>query len=172
MTTHRYARRLPHAMVAAAALVLVSGCSSSSDEPDGPLDIDLNNEELEDAVADEVSEPELSYAEVTFLGSSMRFQAEDEFGCFMTEDGGSMGSVDFTGFSAAGDRVMVDWAGDSVDSAIVSVDLADGTEWTTPFVEGGVSAEISGDTAEVTAGLVSLTSGDDSEPFSATVVCP
>lgn len=170
MITRTNGSLLPVALASVVAALIVTGCTSGDDEPAGPLDLDTGA--AEDIAQDAVSDPEETYAEITFQGQTTRFAGDGAFACFLTEDGGSMGAVDFSGVSADGDEVNIGWAGDSPDSGIVSLDTTDGTEWTTPLAGGGVTAAISGDTAEVTAELASFTSGAELEPFAATVVCP
>ena len=98
-------------------------------------------------------------AEVQFLGETYAMTADESFGCFLTADGGSQGTVNFDGEDEQGNRLMIDWAGDSPDTAVISFEFADGTEWTTPFDGADVDVTLTPPSAVVATTLVSLTDG-------------
>ncbi len=174
MASKTLMRSLMTAGVTVSLALVIASCSSGDDGAENPAGIDTD--EAEAILEDAMSDPEESYAEVTFQGSTVRYEGEGDFACFLTDDGGSMGSVDFNGVNADGDTVMVDWSGDSPDSAIVSLELADGTQWDTPIgASDAVKAEITEPSAEITAEVSSFNDADvgrEYEQFSATVVCP
>jgi ABC-type glycerol-3-phosphate transport system substrate-binding protein len=149
-----------------AALLALAACgggeSTTTDDAGGDVVQDVGEvadaaqEQLDDAG---VSTDQPGTAVVTFMGETLDFTAVESFGCFIIEDGGSQGAVDFEGTSSDGAEVVIDWAGDSPDSASASLTTADGTEWTTPFIDPVVDVTVTGTSAEVSATLLSLADG-------------
>lgn len=150
-----------------AASLLLSACGDDAAAPDPAADdvgsvADQAADVLEDADVDVQAE---GTATVEFMGETFELTADEQFGCFLTEDGGSDGAVDFTATDDAtveqnGGRALgVDWAGDSPDSAMIVLTTVDGREWTGPTEPGGVDATVAGSTADVRA-TVSAFDGD------------
>lgn len=126
-------------------------------------------EQLEDAGVDTDSQD--AYAEVVFEGETLRIPADDSFGCFLAEDGGSDGALDFTGSDEAGNEISVGWAGDTPEaSSLISLTLADGSEWRT---DAPLDVTISGSTsAEVSATLTSLDGSGSEADIVVRATCP
>jgi len=127
-------------------------------------------EQLEDAGVDADSQE--AYADLTFQGETLRIPADENFGCFLTEDGGSDGAVDFSGTDDAGTELEVSWAGDTPEeSSRISITYADGGEW---LGTAALDVTLDGSTAAQVSGMVFDLGGGTGEEAEATVdiVCP
>lgn len=163
------ARSLAAVALGGAALML-SACSAGDEGSDSPAGFDTD--EVEAQIEDQVADPGESYAEITFRGATVRYDAVESFGCYLTEDGGSMGALDFTGVAEDGSEVTLGWAGDTPElSSMASIEFADGTEWTTPFTEPEFDISVTDTTAELSTVLVPAGAAGDSEAMTASVVC-
>lgn len=157
ITTPRHSR-LVVALAAALLLTACGGDAGTSDdaqemaEDAGQLAEDAAGQ-LEDAGVDTDSQD--AYAEVVFEGETLRIPADESFGCFLTDDGGSDGALVFAGSDEAGNEISVGWAGDTPEeSSLISLMLADGSEWRT---DAALDVTFSGSTsAEVSATLTAL----------------
>lgn len=156
-----------------AAVLLLAACGGDDlpdAAPDGAEEVLDQADELADGAGDiaEDAQEQLDdagvdtdvggYAEVQFQGETLRVEAaEGMLSCFITEDGGSDGAISFEGSDEAGNVVTVDWAGDTPDlSGMVNVELADGSEWTTPLAAPAMDVTITGGSAVVSATLVAV----------------
>lgn len=96
--------------------------------------------------------------------------------CFLTEDGGSDGAIDLTdALSANGDDLSVDWAGDSPSSARLSIEMADGTEYTTPafgITPENFRATVSGRSATVETTVQPLIASPEPVLARVELTCP
>lgn len=97
--------------------------------------------------------------------------------CFMTEDGGSDGGISLDDLTSEdGAELSMDWAGDSRMYAMVSINLADGREFSSVSLapnQEPLAVEISGSSATVTTNLREIMVAG-SEPFATTIEvrCP
>lgn len=96
-------------------------------------------------------------AEVQFMGETYQMTADGSFGCFLSGDGGSQGGISFDGEDDQGNRLVLDWAGDSPDATVVDLELADGTEWT--FDGTQLDVTLTPPSAVVSAPLLSIADG-------------
>lgn len=163
-------RRVAAGLVTALLLAACGGDDPSDAAPDSAEESLDETDELEDGAGDLADDAEEQlddagvdtgaggYAEVQFQGEMLRVEAaEGMLSCFITEDGGSEGAISFEGTDEAGNVVTVDWAGDTPEiSGMVNVDLADGSEWTTPMTGAGMDVTITGGSAVVSATLVAV----------------
>lgn len=186
-------RRLAAAMAAA---LLLMACAGDEEGPDAAADdaaadaqeladdaeqladdaeqiAEDATEQLEDAGVD--TDAQDAYADLTFQGETLRIPADESFGCFLTEDGGSQGAIDFSGTDDAGTELEVSWAGDTPEaSSRISIVFADGGEWITPAggavldvtLDGSTAAQVSGTVLDLGGGT-----GDEAE-VTVDIVCP
>ena len=181
--------RHPHraiSLLAGAAVVLaLAGCSG---DPAGDADDDAGatagaaaEGEGDTAGAAEQAQETLDQAgidvnaagtaQVEFMGETHTLDAAEQFGCFIVEDGGSEGAVNFDGSDDAGNELYVEWAGDSTEFGRIDFTATDGTGWTTLF---GTELEviIDGSSAEVSSTMVRETGGDATEEqLTASLAC-
>jgi|GEM_PF-4406513 len=179
-------RRLAAAAAAALLLAACGGDEASDAVADSPEELVEDAEELADD-AEEIAEDAQEqlddagvdteaggYAEVVFQGETLRLEADEQFGCFITADGGSDGAVNFSGRDEAGNEVSLGWAGDTPElSTGVRLTLADGSDWTTPAGAGGdLQVTISGSRSAVVSGtLVALDGSSDEADVVVRPIC-
>lgn len=170
-TTMQRSIRIRTRAVLAAAVLVLAGCggedpaadagAAATDAGDAAEEVadDLEDvaEDAQDTLDEAGIDPDAGgVAEVEFRGETYTIDAAERFGCFIIEDGGSQGAVDFDGSDAAGNAVTIGWAGDSLDSSFLEFVAADGTEYQLP-IGREVDVTIEGSAATVRGTVMNLT---------------
>lgn len=140
---------------------------TDADEPDEPDDADDQADDEAPASEEPADEPGADgapgTAEVLFQGTTYQMTAERSLDCFVRGGGDAQGGVSFEGADDEGNRLAVDWAADTPDAAVATLELADGSEWTSPFTEVQFDVTVTPPSAVLTTSLVSLTDGSQDD---------
>lgn len=169
------------AAVAAAALLLTA-CGSDDTIADGDSADVGDIGEVADEAAEILEEEGVdtdggpATATLDLDGETYEFVNEEPFGCFLSEDGGSMGAIDFTAELDDGTEFAVEWAGDTPElSSRLELTFPDGNSgWNLGFDGGFDTVEITDPNATVVGTVTRFGVDASGEQAEATVElsCP